>query len=164
MIRKAELSDISTIMKIVKSTIKVMHEENNPQWDELYPTEEIFKNDIKVGELFVYTDEGKVQGFICISPEKESEYTMGSWRESKTALVIHRCAVATGVRGKGIASQFLELAENLAIHKKYNYVKSDTYITNKKMNDFFLKKGYTFCGEMTRPEMVYPFNCYDKIL
>ncbi len=39
MIRKANMNDLESIMKIIKSTVKEMKTYNNTQWDENYPLE-----------------------------------------------------------------------------------------------------------------------------
>ncbi|HDA5951151.1 TPA: GNAT family N-acetyltransferase, partial [Clostridioides difficile] len=46
MIRKANMNDLESIMKIIKSTVEEMKTYNNTQWDENYPLEKDFVSDI----------------------------------------------------------------------------------------------------------------------
>lgn len=164
MIRLANEQDIEPIMVIVKKTITMMQDENNLQWDHTYPSHDTFENDVKRNELYVFETENEVQGFICISPETDTEYATIEWPRKQRATVIHRCAVSTKSRSKGIASQLFAFAEQRAQVMSNGYLKSDTYVTNEKMRLFFSKKGYDFKGIMKRPELPFDFYCYDKQL
>ncbi len=52
MIRKANMNDLESIMKIIKSTVEEMKTYNNTQWDENYPLEktlfQILRNKIYI--------------------------------------------------------------------------------------------------------------------
>ncbi len=52
MIRKANMNDLESIMKIIKSTVEEMKIYNNTQWDENYPLEktlfQILRNKIYI--------------------------------------------------------------------------------------------------------------------
>ncbi|EUJ40355.1 GNAT family N-acetyltransferase [Brochothrix campestris] len=164
MIRLATEADIKPIMMIVKKTIAMMQAENNLQWDETYPSYEVFENDIRRNELYVFEADMEVLGFICISPETDDEYATIEWASKQRATVIHRCAVSTKSRSQGIASQLFAFAEQKAVTTSQGYLKSDTYVTNEKMRAFFAKKDYDFKGIMKRPELPFEFYCYDKQL
>ena len=74
MIRKACLEDLKDIMEITKQTIVEMHSYNNYQWDENYPKEKDFTNDIEKENLFVIESEGEIAGIICINKAEPVEY------------------------------------------------------------------------------------------
>jgi len=59
MIRKANFTDITEIMKIIKETIIEMHSYGNTQWDENYPQEKDFLKDIQK-MIFMYVNEKKI--------------------------------------------------------------------------------------------------------
>ena len=137
MIRKANMNDLESIMKIIKSTVEEMKTYNNTQWDENYPLEKDFVSDIKKQDLYIYEVDGEVAGFICLNYEEPEEYLGLNWSSNKKAMVIHRMAVNPNFRKTGIASKLVDFAEKLAVENNVSYLKSDTYSINSKMNLLF---------------------------
>ncbi|HGS8948775.1 TPA: GNAT family N-acetyltransferase, partial [Clostridioides difficile] len=141
MIRKANMNDLESIMKIIKSTVEEMKTYNNTQWDENYPLEKDFVSDIKKQDLYIYEVDGEVAGFICLNYEEPEEYLGLNWSSNKKAMVIHRMAVNPNFRKTGIASKLVDFAEKLAVENNVSYLKSDTYSINSKMNLLLTKCG-----------------------
>ena len=164
MIRKANMNDLESIMKIIKSTVEEMKTYNNTQWDENYPLEKDFVSDIKKQDLYIYEVDGEVAGFICLNYEEPEEYLGLNWSSNKKAMVIHRMAVNPNFRKTGIASKLVDFAEKLAVENNVSYLKSDTYSINSKMNLLLTKCGFTKIGEMSFLGKEKSFYCYDKIL
>ena len=88
--RKATMADLPYIVPMVKRTIAEMHSYNNHQWDETYPQESDFAEDIEKGELFVAERNGRLAGFVCINQVEPAEYQGVPWSKEKPAFVIHR--------------------------------------------------------------------------
>ncbi len=164
MIRKAENEDISKIMNIIKLTIEEMKTYNNTQWSENYPKDVDFLKDIEEGSLYVDVLEEELKGIICVNYEEPEEYKALNWTSDKRAMVIHRMAVNPSYRNQGVGSVLMTFAEELAIKNKINYLKTDTYSINVKMNSLFIKFGYKFIGEVRFPGREKVFNCYDKLI
>lgn len=164
MIRKANMNDLESIMKIIKSTVEEMKTYNNTQWDENYPLEKDFVSDIKKQDLYIYEVDGEVAGFICLNYEEPEEYLGLNWSSNKKAMVIHRMAVNPNFRKTGIASKLVDFAEKLAVENNVSYLKSDTYSINSK-NEFITYKVWFYKNR--RNEFLgkeKSFYCYDKIL
>ncbi|MFL0195869.1 GNAT family N-acetyltransferase [Clostridium sp. WILCCON 0269] len=164
MVRKAVMEDLRDIMEIIKQTIVEMATYNNTQWDENYPQEKDFMNDIQRGDLFVVEQERKLAGFICINKVEPVEYNGLNWSLSKHCIVVHRMAVNSIYRRSGIGTKLMKFADKLALENNIGYLKTDTYSINKKMNALFKKCGYEFVGEMSFLEKEKSFYCYEKIL
>lgn len=164
MIRKAVSEDLSDIMIILEGIIKEMASYNNTQWDAAYPQAQDFQADIEKQELYVSVRDSQVVGFICINRDEPKEYDGLSWASKKEALVIHRMGVSSKHRKEGIGTELIQLAERLASDNCVNYLKTDTYSLNQKMQRLFLKNGYVFVGEMRFKGKENPFYCYEKIL
>lgn len=122
MIRKANMNDLESIMKIIKSTVEEMKTYNNTQWDENYPLEKDFVSDIKKQDLYIYEVDGEVAGFICLNYEEPEEYLGLNWSSNKKAMVIHRMAVNPNFRKTGIASKLVDFAEKLAVENNVSYL------------------------------------------
>lgn len=164
MIRKAVLEDLKDIMNIIKETIAEMHSYNNYQWDESYPQEKDFIEDIENGCLYAAERDGKLQGFVCINKIEPAEYSGLNWSLKDEAMVIHRMSVNPNSRRMGIGTELMNFAEELALKNNITYLKTDTYSINTKMNALFVKCGYKFVGEMSFRGREKPFYSYEKIL
>lgn len=164
MIRAATIDDVSSIMEIVRGVIVEMHSYNNFQWDEDYPQAKDFAGDIKEGDLFVSSREGKIVGFICINRDQPIEYEGLKWSLSDEALVIHRMAVSPESRNSGVGFELVKFADELAIKRKVKYLKTDTYSLNTNAQGLFEKLGYSFVGEMSFFGKDKPFYCYEKTI
>lgn len=164
MIKKAVNEDIKDIMSIIKETIVEMNSYNNHQWDENYPQEKDFMNDIKEGNLFVVKRKGILVGFVCINKTEPIEYNGLKWSLSEDFMVIHRMAVKLDFRRMGVGTELMNFADELALENNIRYLKTDTYSINTKMNTLFKKCGYNFVGEMNFLSKEEPFNCYEKVL
>lgn len=162
--RKAHLEDIKEIMSIIRKTIMEMHSYHNHQWDEFYPQEKDFINDIQVGDLYVAERNGRLVAFICVNKIEPAEYSGLNWSSRKDVMVIHRMAVDPEYRRNGVGRELMNFAEDLALKSNIDYLKTDTNSINEKMKALFLKFGYNFIGEMSFLGKETPFYCYDKLL
>lgn len=162
--RKAVIEDTKEIMQIIKETIAEMRTYNNTQWDENYPQEKDFMNDIQKGDLYVAEREGKLVGFICINKVEPVEYNGLNWSLNEDCMVVHRMAVNPNYRRSGIGTELMKFADELALANSIRYLKTDTYSINIKMNSLFKKCGYDLVGEMSFLGKEKPFYCYEKIL
>lgn len=164
MMRKAVVEDLENIMTIIKETIIEMHSYNNYQWDENYPKEKDFMNDIQKGDLYIAERQGKLVGFICVNKVEPIEYNGLNWLLNGDAMVVHRMAVNPACRREGIGTELIKFADELALENSIRYLKTDTYSINIKMDALFKKSGYNFVGEMSFLGKEKPFYCYEKVL
>lgn len=162
--RKGQLTDIPEIAALAKQSIKMMHAEGNNQWDETYPTEESFKEDIRSGTLYVQEEQGEIAGSATIDMVEGKPYKQIKWRSDEKALVLHRLLVNPEVRGKGVASAFMDFLEHLAGEQGISYLKTDTSSLNKPAQKLFERKGFQKVGEMYFEGKEDAFYGYDKFL
>lgn len=164
MIRTATTPDLDRIMKVVLPSIAIMNQEGNTQWDHEYPLASDFLSDINAGDLFVFEQDQEIQGVICLNSIEPPEYNTANWQTSKTATVIHRMAIAPQSRQQGVGSALMAFAESIAEKNGTNYLKTDTYSVNSKMNNLFKKFGYQSVGEISFRNRPHRFICYEKSL
>jgi len=164
MIRKAIMEDIKNIIGIINQTIVEMSTYNNTQWDENYPREKDFMNDIQNGDLFVVEREGRLVGLVCINKVEPVEYNELNWSLHEDVMVVHRMAVSSDYRRSGIGTELMKFADEFALKNNIRYLKTDTYSLNTKMNALFKKCGYNLIGEISFLGKEKPFYCYEKIL
>lgn len=164
-IRKALVDDLVAIMKILRVVVPKMIEARNFQWDNSYPNESVFLNDISFGRLWVSIIDCKVVGFAAITTDQEPEYAEVGWDINEVAIVTHRLAVDPAFKGYGVGVSLLKKAEDVAIENGIKILRIDTNVANEATKKLFPKCGYTYCGEIGlsfRPGL--RFYCYEKIL
>lgn len=162
MIRKAEVKDLDRIMEIIKATIAEMKVYGNTQWDENYPQKNDFIGDVEGGSLYVSEENGELYGFICANFIEPDEYKDIKWASDEKCLILHRMSINPKYRNQGTATKLIEFAEKTARENGVNYIKTDTYSVNKKMNTLLLKLGYIHRGNMNFLGKEKEFYCYDK--
>lgn len=162
--RKATLNDLDNIMSIIKETVKDMNSSDNYQWDNNYPNENTFENDINNDTLYIKEIDGDIAGFICIDYNEAKEYDELDWSLSEKAAVIHRMAVNPDFRRKGIGTTLINFAKEVASNSNVNYIKTDTHSSNDKMDNLFRKCGFNPIGKVQFRRKEDPFICYENIL
>ena len=148
--RLAASSDVDRIMEIIEDAQRFLKESGVDQWQNGYPTREIYETDIEKGCCHVFTVEGAVAGVISVFFENEESYKLvydGEWLtgDAQHAL-FHRAAVGKEYRGMGIAGQMLSYAENLALDNGFKSLRGDTHRDNKAMRGLLEKRGFVHCG------------------
>lgn len=161
--RKARLDDVEKIMDIITKVKNEMKNEGNEQWDDTYPTKDVFIRDIQEDSLYVDEDNNDIRGVICLNEIEAEEYKDLSWSSNEKSLVIHRMAVNSNYRNKGVGTELLEFAQEQALKLKIDSVKTDTYSKNIKMNGLFKKFGFIKVGEVSFSGKDEKFNCYEKL-
>lgn len=166
MIRRGKKEDLKSIMKMVEATIVMMREEQNDQWDELYPTLNDFEQDLQNQSLYILEENGGIMGSITITQNLPIEYNQSSilWRKIEQAYTTYRLVVDPAARGRGVATKLILFAEEIAKQNGTPYLKIDTYALNKQAQKLFQKNGFHKAGEMAYGGKKWPFYCYDKIL
>ena len=148
--RLAVHSDLDDIMELVRQAQAFMKSNGLDQWQDGYPQRELFQNDIDHGSCYLFFMDGKPCGVLTFYESEDEFYKKiydGSWlTEGKNPAAIHRIAVSSDYRGKGIASKMLSFTENLARFKGYSSLRVDTHKENKPMRTLLEKCGFIHCG------------------
>ena len=70
-IKLAKLRDLDRVKEIAEACAEKMIEDNIFQWNENYPSKEIFREDIKNNALFVAKINSEIVGCIMLSSYKD---------------------------------------------------------------------------------------------
>ena len=136
------------------------------QWNEQYPSREVFKKDIESGSLYVLEINKKVVGCIVLTDFKDSVYKDVKWltKDSKN-LYIHRLAVNPAFQKKGNGRKLMDFAESFAVENNFVSIRLDTFSLNHRNNKFYKSRGYTQLEDVFFPmQSEFPFHCYEKVL
>ena len=143
-----------------------MIENNIFQWNDKYPSREIFKEDIKNKSLYVSKINQEVVGCIMFSFRKDDVYKTVNWiTEDEYNLYIHRLAVDPIFQKRGIARKMMDFAEDFAKSNNYISVRLDTFSQNPRNNKFYKSRGYNKLDDVYFPrQSEFPFHCYEKLV
>lgn len=162
MIRQATAKDLDAIMEIVKGTIAEMKKYGNTQWDEDYPNPKVFLEDIKEQHLYVSQWGSKTIGFICVDFDQPEEYKELNFKEESSFMVIHRMAIHKDFRYLGNGTALLEHAQQISVNEGVKSIRTDTNITNEKMQKLFKNNGFKHVGNVHFKNKANAFCCYEK--
>ena len=165
-IELAEINDLNDIMKMIHNCANDLIGKNIFQWNEKYPSRDIFLSDIEKKNLFILKNNSGIIGCIALSHEKDIEYTDVKWltKDDKN-LYLHRLAVDPKFQKKGIGKLLMDFAEDYARNNKFISVRLDTFSKNERNNRFYKSRKYTKLDDVYFPnQSEFPFHCYEKIL
>ena len=165
-IELATQNELDRVKEIAEACAKNMIENNIFQWNDKYPSREIFKEDIKNKSLYVAKINQEVVGCIMLSSFKDDVYKSVNWiTPDKYNLYIHRLAVHPVFQKKGIAKKMMDFAEDFAKSNNYISIRLDTFSQNPRNNKFYKSRGYNKLDDVYFPKQSeFPFHCYEKLV
>lgn len=136
------------------------------QWNEAYPTEAAFMNDVARGELWVLDSGSEPAGCLVLSEHMDSEYQTVSWETpDQGARYVHRLAVRPELQRQGLGAMLMDFAEARARSEGAGAIRLDTFSRNAGNQRFYEKRGYKRLGAVYFPnQSAYPFYCYELAL
>ena len=157
MIRHAEKTDLSVILEIYARARKFMAENGNTvQWQNNRPSKEQIEKDIEEKNLYVYENNGAMQGVFAFIPGMDPtyQYIDGAWIEDTPYAAIHR--VASAGKEKGVFTKIADYCKSQISH-----LRIDTHELNLPMQGAVEKNGFQKCGtiylEDGSPRIAYEY-------
>ena len=164
MIIKANIKNLDEVDLIMNEIKEEMRNENNPQWgstEDDYPSKKRLKEDINNNRMYIYVEEDKIKGVLSII-EDTGEYDELLENSQEKAYILHRLAIPIQYRNNNIATKLLRFAEKIAKENNIKVLKSDTEISNTKMNNLFIKEGYKYKGKFSYDDYPGIYKYYEK--
>lgn len=145
--RPGTKEDLDEICSLIGKAIEHMENQGIHQWDELYPTQEDFSDDIDKNTLYVAAENGKIIAVYAISQECEEEYHNWEWESpDESAYIIHRFCVSPEYQNKGIGSKVLSHIEEQIKSMGYLSIRLDVFAENPYALKLYEKNGYVKRG------------------
>ena len=165
-IELATQNELDRVKEISEACAKNMIENDIFQWNNKYPSREIFKEDIKNKSLYVSKINQEVVGCIMFSSFKDDVYKTVNWiTRDEYNLYIHRLAVHPIFQKRGIARKMMDFAEDFAKSNNYISIRLDTFSQNPRNNKFYKSRGYNKLDDVYFPKQSeFPFHCYEKLV
>lgn len=147
-IRKSKFADLEMIVNIFKNAIKTMNENNIYQWDEIYPNDEILKQDILKNQMYVGIRDDVIVSVVVINKEFEQEYENGNWQYDNTKFaIVHRLCVNPIYQNQRIGKETMIMIENLLLKSGIESIRLDAFSQNPYALKMYENLGYKKVGE-----------------
>lgn len=149
-LRKASVSDVSRIWRILQDAIEQRKLDGSAQWQDGYPNEQTILDDIHKEYAFVYVLKEKILAYVAIIFDADPNYNEieGEWLSHGNYVNLHRIATSKEIKSQGVASRLLVEIENMVIQNGIFSIKIDTNFDNIPMLRILDKLDYTYCGEV----------------
>lgn len=148
-IERAGEAQLGRICQITDQAKRQLRELGLDQWQQGYPSEDVWARDIAVGQAYtVLDDAGTVIGAFAFVTGFEPSYETidGHWLSDEPYASVHRVCVSDGSKGKGIAGAMFAFAFEKAHELGYASVRIDTHPGNAPMKRALEKAGFQPCG------------------
>ena len=164
-IRKANLTDLGSIMLMYKSCVKGMLKNGIDQWDESYPNADIIRADIKARTYFIVELNGEILGGINLDGTQDPAYLTIGWEDKTNSfLVVHRLAVKEENWGDKVGKALMIFAEETILEDGLKSIRLDTYSGNPKAMEFYRRLGYSELGTINLKPNKDKYHCFEKII
>lgn len=141
------LEDLEEIWNLVQSAVNRMIQQNILQWDEIYPDEEVLRQDIEKKQLYVGTYDGQIAVIYVLNQECEAEYKNGKWKyEDKPFCVVHRLCVNPMFQNKGIGRAAMLHIEKEVAATGIFAIRLDAFTENPFALKLYDSLGYSRVG------------------
>ena len=147
--RLASNQDLAGILSVIRQAQRSIGKLGIAQWQDGYPNREVFEEDIRKEQCYVFALKKQIVGVmvVCFDPEPcYQDLSGGTWLSDLPYGVIHRMAVADEVRGSGLSDQMMEIAEILCLQNGITSLRVDTHKGNIPMRKFLKKHDFILCG------------------
>lgn len=158
--RRAFLSDLSDIMQVYKAAVNRMEDMGIHQWDEIYPAEDIIKEDIVNTEMYIGLIDSVIASAFTLSPKHDKQYKIGNWQyDDLRYSVIHRLCVNPTYQNKGVGTQTMNFIEDIFKKENFEAARLDAFSQNPIALKLYKKFGYIKVGEVNwRKGLFYLFE------
>ena len=145
--RIAATEDLTEICDLFNNAIDTMICNKIFQWDEIYPTEQDFREDIAKGQLYVGVAEGRIAVVYVINQDCEEQYANGNWKYTgEPYYVVHRMCVHPAFQNQGIARRTLFHIEEQLAEWGIHTIRLDAFSENPYALRLYEHMGYAKAG------------------
>jgi len=100
-LRKANVDDISEVMRIFAQARLAQRAAGFRQWEDGYPSVGVLRSDINDSIGYVLDDGGRIAGYVAVaSSDEEYDRHKELWNTERSYAVFHRIAISDGYRGR----------------------------------------------------------------
>lgn len=167
-LRRAQLQDLTAIMKIIDDAKELLKKNGSPQWQNGYPDQETFTQDIVMQTNWILINDNKVVATATLQLTPEPTYrniTQGQWQQpDEPYATIHWVAISSNYQGQGLSKLLFSNLLTVGQMQGIKNFRVDTHRSNKAMqhiaeNFNFKKRGIIKVNDQNDPErLAYELN------
>ena len=156
----AKAEHLEQYEEILHAGRRFQQEQGFIQWTENYPNRDTILEDIRFQRGYALLVDGAIAGYLCIDFAGESAYENidGAWRTAGPYAVVHRLALSSDFRGRGLGDAAFRLAGELCLARESCSLRADTGFENRRMQHILVKNGFEKCGVISyqgSPRLAY---------
>lgn len=157
-LRHATQRDLPSIMAIVHEAQVLLRNDGSPQWQDGYPTEEVFQIDIQRNECFVLMVNDQIAGMATLAYDPQINYqniSDGHWNViDQPYATIHRLALLSEFRGMHLSNYLMSNLISIGIEQGMQNFRIDTHAMNERMQGLIKSAGFQYCGIVNKGDKV----------
>lgn len=156
-------NDLASLMNLYHAAIQHMDAHKIFQWDEIYPDEQIIREDIASGLMTVGRVDGNIAVAFSLETCTEGEYEPAAWHYLEPRFVVlHRLCVHPDFQGRGLAREAMDYLEQLVLQRGIYAIRLDAFSCNPAALHLYDSRGYEKAGEIQYRKGL--FYLYEKTL
>ncbi len=148
-IERALREDLDELIGLYTLVTDQMKGKGLTQWKwGIYPTEEIIRQDVEAGNMFVLRTDGRITAAVTLSLGQDPEYEGLQWTFGVRPGSFHRLAVHPSTQGAGLGGLVLDDVQQILRRSGCDCVRCDTSEKNGAALRLYEKLGFRRCGFM----------------
>ena len=148
-IERAVREDLEELIALYGIVTDQMAEKGLTQWKrDVYPTEEILRQDVEQGNMYVLRTDGRITAACVLSTSVDPEYEGLQWTCGVRPGCFHRLAVHPSTQGAGLGGLVLDDVLQILRRSGCDCVRCDTSGKNDAAVRLYEKLGFRRCDSM----------------
>ena len=163
---KAAESDLPELYRLYRRVTAGMKDSGLNQWNwGIYPTEEMIRNDVERGELYLRRAGNGIAAAVALTETADPEYREVPWTFGVRPGYIHRLAVDGAMQGTGLGGEILAEAFSILRDAGCDCARIDTHRENRRAVRLYEKNGFRACGTVSWDDTPgEPYLAFDRML
>ena len=151
--KQAKMEEYEKVIQFYCELIDSMQGiEFKPVWKMgVYPTEQLLRDSIEEGALFIAYMENNIAGAMILNHNCADEYKNIKWKigaKNEEIMVIHLLAVSLSYQRKGIAKQMISNAIEICKRNSIKAIRLDILSTNLPAEKLYSSMGFQYIDSL----------------
>lgn len=138
------ITDLETIRGLYEQAIQFQKEKSGNHWHGM--NQPLVEREIAEGLHWKIVEDGIIACFFSIA---FTDRLVWDERDTEPSIYLHRIITNPKYRGKGYVRHITAWAEHFGRATGKQYIRLDTHRDNRRLNQYYLECGYTYCGIKT---------------
>lgn len=164
-VHQAKTEDMEAVLQLLVSTAEWLKSKGSSQWNALLRGEDSHRTPEAIGrgEVYLFKRGGVLAGMVLLM-QKASPWDRELWGEEghESSIYLHRLTTNREVAGRNLGEAIVRWAESGIRFPGKDRIRLDCVAGNEKLNEFYLKCGYTYLGKA--PNGMGEYSKFEKVI